>query len=66
VSALTRAYRKALTNGWTTETVDEETAGPNAWNCYKAIMNGLSFAEYREIISTGGDVRYIPHDDEGF
>lgn len=65
-AALRRAYLRALDNGWTEELVDEETSGPNAWECYKAIMNGISEPEYREILRTGGSVRYVPTDEGGF
>lgn len=64
--ALMQALEAALQNGWTEEALEIEMEGPQAWNAYKAIMNGLSYEEFRQIVNTGGNVRYIPYDDKGF
>lgn len=58
------AHAKALQNGWTEELIDEETI-LNGWECYKAIMAGIPFKEYRKIIGSGGSVRYVPTDPKG-
>ena len=42
---LLEALAKATENGWDETNIEIETAGANAWEAYKAIMNGLSFAE---------------------
>lgn len=63
---LLAALAKAIENGWDEENIEIETSGTYAWEAYKAIMNGLSYSEYKKIINTGGSIRFIPQDGKGF